>query len=252
MSEGWMSEDRMTEDRTTKDHVLDAMRGRLTVSCQAYPGEPMRDPRTTAQVALSVVAGGAAAVRVQGLADIEAVSAVADVPVVGLWKDGADGVFITPTLRHALAVADAGAHVVALDGTRRPRPDGRTLAETVAGLREAADVLVMADCGSLDDALAAQGAGVDLLGTTLAGYTGERPKTDGPDLELVEAMVAQCSLPVVVEGRVHTPAQAAAAMARGAFSVCVGTAITHPTTLTGWFVSAVGSDQMVDQVDEVT
>lgn len=238
-----MSEERMTEDQMTESWVLDAMRGRLTVSCQAYPGEPMRDPRTTAQVAGSVIIGGAAAVRVQGLDDIAAVRAVVDVPVVGLWKDGADGVFITPTLRHALAVAEAGAHVVALDGTRRPRPDGRSLAETVAGLREAApDVLVMADCGSLDDALAAQEAGVDLLGTTLAGYTGERRKTDGPDLDLVDAMVAACTLPVVVEGRVHTPAQAAEAMARGAFSVCVGTAITHPATLTGWFVSAVDPD----------
>ncbi|MEV8178723.1 N-acylglucosamine-6-phosphate 2-epimerase [Cellulosimicrobium aquatile] len=228
-------------DRTpwTRERVLDAMRGRLTVSCQAYPGEPLRDPRTTAQMARAVVAGGAAAVRVQGLDDVAAVVAAVDVPVVGLWKDGDGGVFITPTLRHAVAVADAGAHVVALDGTRRPRPDGLTLAETVARLRETTDALVMADCGSLDDALAAQDAGVDLLGTTLSGYTGERPRTDGPDLALVDEMVAACTLPVVVEGRVHTPAQAAEAMARGAFAVCVGTAITHPTTLTSWFVDAV-------------
>lgn len=67
----------------------------------------------------------------------------------------------------------------------------------------------------------------------------ERPRTDGPDLALVDEMVAACTLPVVVEGRVHTPAQAAEAMARGAFAVCVGTAITHPTTLTSWFVDAV-------------
>lgn len=238
-----MTDENLTENPGdagwSRQRVLDAMRGRLTVSCQAYPGEPMRDPRTTAQVALSVVTGGAAAVRVQGIEDIAAVAAVVDVPVVGLWKDGADGVFITPTLRHALAVAQAGAHVVALDGTRRPRPDGRTLAETVAGLRAQADVLVMADCGSLDDALAAQEAGVDLLGTTLSGYSGERATTQGPDLELVDQMVAACSLPVVVEGRVHTPAQAAEAMSRGAFSVCVGTAITHPATLTSWFVTAV-------------
>ncbi|MCA5892220.1 putative N-acetylmannosamine-6-phosphate 2-epimerase [Isoptericola sp. NEAU-Y5] len=235
----------MTEPQTarrrawTRERVLDAMRGRLTVSCQAYPGEPLRDPRTTAQMARAVVAGGAAAVRAQGLEDVAAVVAAVDVPVVGLWKDGEDGVFITPTLRHAVAVAEAGAHVVAIDGTRRPRPDGRTLGETVAGLREAADVLVMADCGSLDDAVAAQAAGVDLLGTTLAGYSGERPRTDGPDLELVDEILAACDLPVVVEGRVHSPAHAAAALARGAFSVCVGTAITHPTTITGWFAAAL-------------
>ncbi|WP_265522266.1 N-acetylmannosamine-6-phosphate 2-epimerase [Oerskovia flava] len=232
----------MTTPPLDRPGVLDTIRGGLIVSCQAYPGEPLRDPRTMTQMALAAVAGGAAAVRAQGLADIVGIVAAVDVPVVGLWKDGHDGVFITPTLDHALAVAQAGAHVVALDGTRRPRPDGLDLATTVARLREEADVLVMADCGSLDDALAAQSAGVDLLGTTLAGYTGERPRTAGPDLELVDQMVATCSLPVVVEGRVHTPAQAAAAMAHGAFSVCVGTAITHPTTLTTWFTDAIGTE----------
>ena len=219
--------------------LIESMRGRLVVSCQAYPGEPMRDPRTMAQIAAAVVEGGAAAVRAQGVEDVRHVVAAVDVPVIGLWKDGDDGVYITPTLAHALAVADAGAQVVALDGTRRPRPDGRSLAETVAGLRERTDVLVMADCGSLGDALEAERAGVDILGTTLAGYSGERPRTVGPDYDLVDEMVAACRLPVMVEGRVHSPAQAAQALERGAFSVCVGTAITHPTTITGWFAEAV-------------
>lgn len=219
--------------------VLDAIAGRLIVSCQAYPGEAMRHPETMAQVAQAAVVGGAAAVRVQGIADIATTVVAVDVPVVGLWKDGADGVFITPTLAHARAVADAGAHVVALDGTRRPRPDGLTLAQTIAGLRETHDVLVMADCGSLADAVAAQEAGADILGTTLAGYSGERPKLPGPDLELIAEIVAACDRPVVAEGRIHTPAQAAAARAAGAYAVCVGTAITHPSTITGWFTSVL-------------
>lgn len=100
---------------------LESLRSTLVVSCQAYPGEPMRDPRTTAQMAASAIIGGAAAIRVQGLADVQHTRAAVEVPVIGLWKDGHDGVFITPTLRHALAVANAGAHVVALDGTRRRR-----------------------------------------------------------------------------------------------------------------------------------
>lgn len=219
--------------------VLERLRGRLIVSCQAYPGEPLRVPEIMERMAQAAVAGGAAGIRAQGLEDVRRIVAATDVPVTGLWKDGEDPVFITPTLEHAIAVADAGAHIVALDGTRRPRPDGRTLAETVAGLRAHADVLVMADCGSLDDALAAEDAGVDVVGTTLAGYTGERERTDGPDVELVDQLVARCERPVVVEGRVHTPAQAADAMDRGAFAVVVGTAITHPTTITGWFHAAV-------------
>lgn len=225
---------------TLKLTNLDSLAGQLVVSAQAYPGEPMRDPRTTAQVAASAVIGGAGAIRVQGIADIQFTRAAVEVPVIGLWKDGHDGVFITPTLRHALACANAGAHIVAIDGTRRPRPDGLSLAETIAGIHAESNALVMADCGSFDDAVAAAEAGADLIGTTLAGYSGERPKTDGPDLELLaEIAAADLGKPLIAEGRIHSPAQARAAMDAGAFAVVVGTAITHPSTITGWFKAAL-------------
>jgi len=222
----------------TATDILGALAGGLIVSCQAYPGEPMRDPRTMAQIARAAVIGGAAGIRLQGIADIREASDL-EVPVVGLWKDGDADVFITPTLEHALAVAEAGADIVALDGTRRPRPDSRTLAETIAALKREHDVLVMADCGSLDDAIAAEAAGADVLGTTLSGYTPERPKSAGPDLELIAQIAARCARPVVAEGRIHSPADAAAARAAGAHAVCVGTAITHPSTITTWFADAV-------------
>ena len=223
--------------------IDERLAGRLIVSCQAYPGEAMRDPRTMAQVAQAAMVGGAAGIRVQGIADIRAVADL-DVPIIGLWKDGDDEVFITPTLEHAKAVTDAGADIVAIDGTRRQRPDGLTLAETIAGLRAhfaetQTDALIMADCGSLADAVEAEEAGADYLGTTLSGYTGERPKTDGPDLELISQITQRCARPVIAEGRLHTPEQAAAAIHAGAFAVCVGTAITHPSTIASWFAVAV-------------
>ena len=223
--------------------VLDALRGGLVVSCQAYPGEPMLDPNTMAQVAQAVVAGGAVGVRGKGLDDLRAMRPVVDVPIIGLVKVGDTGVYITPTLADCLEVAATGCEVVALEGTRRPRPDGLTLAETIVGLRaEYPEVLVMADCGSVDDAEGALAAGADILGTTLAGYTGERDTTDGPDWEVVDGMVALAAAsgtPVLVEGRVHTTAQAAEAVRRGAWAVVVGTAITHPTSITRWFAEAV-------------
>ncbi|WP_199182578.1 N-acetylmannosamine-6-phosphate 2-epimerase [Cryobacterium sp. N19] len=222
--------------------IMSALDGGLIVSCQAYPGEPMRDPRTMAQVARAAVLGGAVAVRLQGVADIRA-AADLSVPIIGLWKDGEDDVVITPTLEHARAVADAGADIVALDGTRRHRPDGLTLAETIAGLRQTHSVLVMADCGSLDDAIAAEAAGADILGTTLSGYSGERPTTSGPDVELIGQIAAHCSTPIVAEGRIHTPEDAAAARRAGAHAVCVGTAITHPTTITSWFIAAIDKER---------
>ncbi len=219
---------------------LQALRGKLIVSAQAYPGEPMRTPTTMAQVAASAVIGGAAAVRVQGLADVQFTRSAVEVPVIGLWKDGHDGVFITPTARHALAVANAGAHIVAIDGTRRERPDGLTLKATIDMVHEQSHALVMADCGSLADALNAAEAGADLIGTTLAGYTGEREKTAGPDLDLLAAIaMAGLGIPLIAEGRIHTPAQARAALDMGAFAVVVGTAITHPASITGWFDAAM-------------
>ncbi|MDR6939754.1 N-acetylmannosamine-6-phosphate 2-epimerase [Arcanobacterium hippocoleae] len=222
-----------------KEELLQKLRGKLIVSAQAYPGEPLRHPETMAQMARAAEIGGAAAIRCQGLADISAIKGRVKVPVIGLWKEGDEGVYITPTLRHARACAMAGADIVAIDATGRPRPDGLTYAQTVAKLHEAG-IIVMADCGSFADAQRAVEAGTDIISTTLAGYTGEREKTDGPDLELLTEMVAAfADVPVICEGRVHTPQQAAEVMQAGAFAVVVGTAITHPTSITGWFNLAV-------------
>lgn len=220
--------------------LLAPLAGGLVVSCQAYPGEPMRHPETMAQVAASVVTGGAVAVRAQGIADVRLVGDRVDVPVIGIWKDGTEGVFITPTLRHARAVLAAGADVLALDGTLRERPDGLTFAETVRRIRGESDAPIMADCDSLESGLAAAEAGADLVGTTLSGYTGAREKTAGPDLDLLADLVARLpEVPVVAEGRIHTSEQARDAAATGAFAVVVGTAITHPASITRWFDAAV-------------
>ncbi|MDP9806724.1 N-acylglucosamine-6-phosphate 2-epimerase [Trueperella bonasi] len=219
--------------------VIESLRGGLIVSVQAYPGEPMRHPETMAQIALAAERGGAVAIRCQGLADISAIKGQVEIPVIGLWKEGHEGVYITPTLRHARACIMAGADVVAIDATRRARPDGLSYADTVKALKEEG-ALVMADCGSIDDARMAVEAGSDIISTTLAGYSGEREKTAGPDFELLDQMVTEFpQVPVLCEGRVHSPTQAAEVMAAGAYAVVVGTAITHPTTITSWFADAI-------------
>jgi N-acylglucosamine-6-phosphate 2-epimerase len=220
------------------DLLIDRLYHRLVVSCQAYPGEPMRNPAIMAAVAESVVRGGAAAVRIQGLDDIREVRRRVTVPVIGLVKVDASGVFITPTVAAAVAVAEAGADIVALDATRRPRPDGRPLLDSVVALHERG-LLVMADCGSPEDAAHAVEVGVDLIGTTLSGYTGERPAGDGPDLELVRDLATRFATPVVAEGRVRDPDDVADCLVAGAHCVVVGSAITHPERITRRFTSAL-------------
>ena len=222
--------------------IVESIRGKLVVSVQAYPGEPLRHPETMAQMARACELGGAAAIRCQGLSDISAIKGRVEIPVIGLWKEGHEGVYITPTLRHALAVANAGADVVALDATDRPRPDGRTFKETVEGIRAASDVLVMADCMTIDDIRNAVACGCDIVSTTLSHNKPAIQTTldEGPDIDLIKAAVSEFpDVALICEGHVHTPEDAVAAFDAGAWSVVVGTAITHPTSLTSWFVSAI-------------
>ncbi|MFF4889367.1 N-acetylmannosamine-6-phosphate 2-epimerase [Micromonospora chersina] len=220
--------------------VLDTIRGRLVVSCQADPGEPLDAPAHIVALARSALRGGAAAIRAQGLPDLRALrAALPNTPLIGLVKDGGSGVYITPTLAHAEAVAATGVEIVALDGTRRPRPDGLSLAETVARLRERHPaVLVMADVGDAADGHAAVAAGVDVVSTTLSGYTGGAVPHD-PDLPLIATLAATLPVPVVAEGRINTPEEAAEALRRGAHAVVVGTAITRPAVVTSRFAAAL-------------
>ena len=66
------------------------------------------------------------------------------------------------------------------------------------------------------------------------------PRDAGEALRLVRRGLSPIALVLSGrEGRVHTPEQAAAAIEAGAFAVIVGTAITHPTSITTWFKAAV-------------
>ncbi|WP_406384773.1 N-acetylmannosamine-6-phosphate 2-epimerase [Streptomyces sp. NBC_01618] len=222
----------------TAQELANSLQGKLIVSCQAPPGDPMRETGTLVRLARSAVAGGGAAIRANEPEVVAAIVAAVELPVIGLWKDGDVGVYITPTVRHALAVAEAGAVVVAADATDRPRPDGSTFAELVAAVH-ATGALVMADVSTLAEGVTAAGQGADFVSTTLSGYVPGTPKQTGPDLDLVAALSAAIDVPVVAEGRINTPEDAAEALARGAHSVVVGTAITAPTALTARFVAGL-------------
>lgn len=217
--------------------LIQSLKGKLIVSVQAYPGEPLRTPEIMASMSRACELGGAAAIRCQGLADIAAIKGRVEVPVIGLWKDGHEGVYITPTLRHARACVAAGADIVAIDATDRPRPDGKAVEDTLVPLKEEG-VLTMADCATIEDIRRAVALGFDIVSTTLSHGTAaiDCGLADGPDLPLLRQATAEFpDLPVVCEGRVHTPVEARAAIDAGAWAVVVGTAITHPTSLTSWF-----------------
>ncbi|NEE02000.1 putative N-acetylmannosamine-6-phosphate 2-epimerase [Phytoactinopolyspora halotolerans] len=223
-------------------NALDRIRGGLVVSCQPLPDEPddpMRDAYVQARVAAGVVRGGAVGVRVNGVDDIVAVAAVVDVPIIGLVKDGPGPVVITPTVAHAVAAAEAGATVVAIDATDRPRPDGSTFAEAAKAVHARTSAMVMADVATVDEGLAAADAGADAIATTLSGFTGSGSTTDGPDLDLLAQLVARSSVPVMAEGRYRCAEDVTRALSAGAHAVVVGNAITSPLWITRSITRAV-------------
>ena len=211
------------------------IKGGLVVSCQALEDEPLHSPEIMARMAVAAKESGAVGIRCNSVIDTQAIREAVDLPIIGLWKDGKEGVFITPTARHAVGIAEAGADVVAMDATKiRP-----TLKEDIAAVHDAG-ALVMGDISTYEEGVAAAEAGADCVGTTLSGYTAWSPQQKEPDFELVRRLSNDLSIPVIAEGRINTPELLAGAYAAGAYSVVVGSAITRPQWITARFVEALG------------
>lgn len=227
--------------RQRLEHFVDKVHGGLIVSCQAQPHEPLHGSAIMARMALAAAQGGAVAIRANTPPDIAAIRSAVDLPIVGLFKVDLPGydVYITPRLQDAQAVAEAGADVIAIDATQRLRPDFGTLAEYIAAIHTVTGLPVMADISTYAEGLAAAEAGADLVSTTMSGYTPYSPVQPGPDLDLVRRLAAKLTVPLVAEGRYHTPDQVTQALAAGATTVVVGGAITRPQEITHRFVSAI-------------
>ena len=218
---------------------LNRLDRKLIVSCQPVPGGPMDRADIVAAFALAALDGGAAGLRIESVANVSAVRAATAAPIIGLVKrDLSDSpVRITPWLEDVTALSRAGADIIAFDATERPRPV--PVADLIAAAHGAGR-LAMADCSSAPDAKAALAAGADIVGSTLSGYTGDRTP-DGPDYALLEEL-RRLTPRVVAEGRVKTPDEAARALARGAWCVVVGSAITRTEHVTSWFAGALAKD----------
>jgi N-acylglucosamine-6-phosphate 2-epimerase len=215
----------------------------LIVSCQAYDDNPMRGPTFMRAMALSALMGGAGAIRANGEEDIRAIREVTDAPIIGLNKLFVEGfeVYITPTFESARVLADAGADIIALDATPRPRPGGETLERLISQIQNDLGLRVFADCSTILDAVAAAKLGADYVSTTMAGYTPytAKNKTNGPDFKTLEAIAQSVSVPVIAEGRFWTPFEVGHAFELGASAVVIGTAITSPVDITKRFAKEV-------------
>ena len=216
--------------------------GGLIASCQPVRGGVFDDPASVVRFAQAALAGGAVGLRIEGLADVRAVRTMLDragsrVPLIGLVKRSlpTTDIFITPELRDIDALSAAGADIIAFDATDRPRPE--PVAAMVAAIA-ATGALSMADLATHEEASLAVAAGADLIASTLSGYAPGSPDLTGPDLTLVAAIV-RCGGLAIAEGRIATPADAAAALAAGAHAVTVGTAFSRPEWIVRSFVQAL-------------
>jgi N-acylglucosamine-6-phosphate 2-epimerase len=207
--------------------LLESLRGGLIVSVQAWPGSALDDPHVIAAMAQAAQEGGAVAVRVAGLEDLQAVRARVALPMIGLIKRRYPGFepYITPTLHEVEEVIGTGAEIVAFDATLRRRPDGAEPVRVIEAIH-AAGRFAMADCASLADAHAAQRAGADAVATTLCGYTAETKGVPLPALDLVRELAARPGF-TICEGGIRAPRDVRAALDAGADAVVVGTAITN-------------------------
>jgi N-acylglucosamine-6-phosphate 2-epimerase len=203
----------------------------------------MDDLDTLTRMAASVLRGGAAGLRAEGVACIEAFRSLTELPVIGLIKkDDVNGdVYITPDFASARAVKEAGADVIALDCTRRRLREAEPWPELIRRIHEELGRLVCADIATIDDAVAAQDAGADAVASTLYGYTPETAGKRTVSWTLVETLIERMAIPVIVEGHITQPEEVRRALEMGANSVVVGSAITRPESITARFVRAAAS-----------
>lgn len=205
----------------------------LIASVQASEGSPLDHPDTLLRAARASLRQGVKVLRLEGVKNLRVMRPELRVPIIGLLKRSypKSDVYITPTAQDVDSMIDLECQVIALDGTARPRPGRDNLAGLIQHIHHRKR-LAMADCDSVESAVAAAAAGADFIGTTLAGYTPARPMTEGPDLDLLRAIIAAVNVPVIAEGRYSERWQVEAALRAGAVAVVVGGALNDPVKQT--------------------
>ena len=213
--------------------IIDKIKNSIIISVQAMPNEPLYQEECINAMIQSVLMGGAKALRLAGARDIKNAKRFSDVPIIGLTKpevipkNWKQIVYITPGMKEISELISAGADIIAMDGTSRPRGNDnlRKLVKYVAMHKKTS----MADISTLSEAIAARALGFDIISTTLSGYTQNSPApTDEPDFKLIERAAKILDCPIVLEGRIWTPDQVKKAFDLGAHAVVIGSAVTRP------------------------
>lgn len=229
----------------TKKELLESIHGKMIISCQALKGEPLYVEEKSVMYLMARAAkqAGTPMIRTSSVRDVIAIKEETGLPVIGLLKivyEGYDA-YITPTMKEVDALVEAGADIVALDCTLRRRGDGTTINEYIAAIKEKyPDIILMADISNYEEGVNAARCGVDLVGTTMSGYTPYTAGKDEPDYELMRRLAGNLDIPVIGEGKIHSPEDAVKALETGVWAIVVGGAITRPLEIARRFMDAIG------------
>lgn len=221
--------------------MLEKLKGKLIVSCQALPDEPLYSSFIMGRLAIAAKQGGASAIRAQSIDDINEIMRVCDLPMIGIIKRNYDDseVFITATKKEVAELLTTKCQIIALDATKRKRPHDEKCEDLVKMIHEDGR-LAMADCSTYEECVTAQDMGFDIVSTTLCGYTSYSEKLDGPNFELLKKCVDTLQVPVIAEGKINTPEDLRKVYEEcGVYAAVVGGAITRPKQITERFVAAL-------------
>ena len=228
---------------------INTLKGKLIVSCQALPDEPLHSSYIMGRMALAAKVGGAGGIRANTKKDIREIQSMVDLPIIGIVKrDYPDSVVhITPTMREIDELIEAGPDIIALEATDDLRPGGMALETFYRQIREKyPDIVLMADCSTVDEAVKADEMGFDFIGTTMVGYTKQSrdEHIDKDDFKILRTILGKVKHPVIAEGNINTPEKARRVIELGAFCVVVGSIITRPQLITKSFVEALECEQV--------
>lgn len=224
--------------------AVEALKGKLIVSCQALPHEPLHSSFIMGRMALAAKEGGAYGIRANSKEDIAEIQTQTDLPVIGIVKrDYEDSkVYITPTMKEIEELMEVKPEIIAVDATKNTRPGNITLDEFYHKIREVyPDQLLMADCSTVEEALHADELGFDFIGTTLVGYTEQSKglKIEKEDFAIIREILSKAKHPVIAEGNINTPEKVKRVIELGCFSVVVGSIITRPQLITKSFAEVL-------------
>ncbi|MGG7176377.1 N-acetylmannosamine-6-phosphate 2-epimerase [Clostridium paraputrificum] len=230
----------------SKKEIIEKIKGGLIVSCQAKETDPQYLEDYTLQMAKAAIWGGAAGLRLDTPKDIKKIKEVSIIPIIGLWKVFNENyeVFITPGMKYVRECIEAGADIIAVDGTNRLVSEGKYAYEIIKEIKEEfPEVPILADIRNVEDANIALEAGADMIAPTLCRFDKNYKSTSKPDFELLCKLVQLCDEKkigkVIMESKVSTPEEAIISLYHGAYSVVVGNAITRPHITTQKFCDAI-------------